>query len=86
MKDYKREVRITWVIFLLLVLTGGMVSSFFVLGKDAFFGPAPAFTPHSYVLGLPLHYFLLIVFSWLGATLLGAIWSFMLDRIDKREV
>jgi len=85
MKDYKREAWATGVVFTLLSLTGGFISIFFVLGKDAFFGPAPQFTPHSSLFGLPLHYVLLIMGSWLGATLLGAIWTLVLDGIDKRE-
>ncbi len=86
MDGYKKELWITVVVFTLVVLTGGILSVFFVLGKDAFFGPAPAFTPHTHVLGFPLHYFLLLVLSWIGVTVLGGLWSFVMDRIDKKEV
>lgn len=85
MKDYKREVWITVIVFTLLSLTGGFISVFFVLGKDFFFGPAPLFLPHKSIFGLPLHYVLLIMGSWLGATLLGAIWTLVLDGIEKRQ-
>jgi len=86
MDGYRKEMWVTAVVFTLVLLTGGMLSVFFVLGKDAFFGPEPAFNPHIHVLGFPLHYFLLLVLSWIGVTLLGAAWSFVMDRIDKKEV
>lgn len=85
MKGYKREAWATGIIFALLSATGGFISVFFVLGKDAFFGPAPQFAPHSSIFGLPLHYVLLIMGSWLGATLLGAIWTLLLYGKDNRE-
>jgi len=43
MDGYKKEMWITVIVFTLVVLTGGILSVFFVLGKDAFFGPAPTF-------------------------------------------
>jgi|GEM_PF-347326 len=86
MKDYKTEMWITVIVFTLVVLTGGILSVFFVLGKDVFFGPSPNFKPHTHVLGFPLHYFLLLILSWIGVTVLGGIWSFVMDRIDKKEV
>lgn len=39
--------------------------------------------PDLYVLGFPLHYFLLIMFSWLGATVIGVVWSLSMDRLEK---
>lgn len=85
MKDYKRELWITVIVFTLLSLTGGFISVFFVLGIDRFFGPEPQYLPLHTVFGMPLHYVLLIMGSWLGATLLGAIWALVLDGIDSRE-
>lgn len=38
-----------------------------------------------YVLGFPLHYFLLIVFSWIGATIIGAIWCIVMDRLEEKQ-
>lgn len=85
MKDYKREVWITAIVFTVLSLTGGFISVFFVLGMDLFFGPEPLYLPLHTVFGMPLHYVVLIMASWLGATLLGAIWTLVLDGIDSRE-
>lgn len=84
-KIYKMETRVTVICFILLVLTGGMLSSFFVLGKDLFFtGEAPAFVARSYILGFPAHYFWLIVLGWLGATLIGVVWTLYMDKMEEK--
>ncbi len=81
---YRMEIWITVICFTLLVFTGGMISSFFVLTKDAFFaGESPAFYVKSYTLGFPTHYFLLVVLSWLGATLIGAVWALFMDKMER---
>lgn len=37
------------------------------------------------VLGFPLHYFLLIFLSWIGATVVGAIWCLVMDRLEEQQ-
>jgi putative solute:sodium symporter small subunit len=37
------------------------------------------------VLGFPLHYFLLIMLSWIGATIVGAIWCIVMDRLEEKQ-
>ncbi len=88
MKDwrsiYRMEIWVTVICFVLLVLTGGMISSFFIIAKDAFFaGESPAFYVTSYTFGFPTHYFWLVIFSWLGATLIGAVWALFMDKMEK---
>lgn len=95
MKDYKLEVWLTVVCFILIVIFGGGISSFFVLGVDIFFEAqeAPAdfelgdtlYVVKDYVLGFPLHYFLMVVLSWLGVTVVGIIWSLAMDRLEERQ-
>ena len=80
-KIYKTEVRVTAICFTLLVLTGGMLSSFYVILKDVFF--TETFAPRKFVMGLPLHYFWLVVLSWLGATAIGVIWALYMDKMEK---
>ncbi len=83
-KIYKMEMRVTLICFILLVLTGGMISSFYVVLKDVFFaGEAPVFTSKYYVAGFPTHYFWLIVLSWLGATVIGIIWALYMDKMER---
>ncbi len=83
-KIYRMEICVTLVCFILLVLTGGMISSFYVVAKDALFvGEAPVFTAKNYLAGFPIHYFWLIVFSWLGATVIGIIWALYMDKMEK---
>ena len=38
-----------------------------------------------YVGGFPLHYFLLIFFSWIGVTVIGIIWTMVMDRLEQRQ-
>ncbi len=83
-KIYKMEVRITLICFILLALTGGMISSFYVVAKDALFmGEAPVFTAKSHLAGFPAHFFWLIVFSWLGATVIGIVWALYMDKMER---
>lgn len=92
MKEYKLEVWMTAICFILVAITGGFLSAFFVLGNAAFFNEVfhpdlkrNIFLVKSFVLGFPLHYFLLIVFSWIGATLIGAIWSLTMDKLEEKQ-
>ncbi len=36
-----------------------------------------------YVMGFPLHYMLLVLLSWIGPTIIGAVWSSKIDKIEK---
>lgn len=99
MKDYKLEVWVTTICFIIVAITGGFFSSFVVILNERFFDQVP--TPealvafygesmfvvkeHLSVLGFPLHYFLLIMFSWIGVTIIGAIWCVIMDRLEERQ-
>lgn len=99
MKDYKLEVWVTVICFIFVAFTGGFFSSFVVILNERFFDQVP--TPealvafygesmfvvkeHLSVMGFPLHYFLLIMFSWIGATVIGAIWCVIMDRLEERQ-
>ncbi|KYK27661.1 MAG: hypothetical protein HXS48_06205 [Theionarchaea archaeon] len=84
MKTYTKEWMVSAFCFAFVAITGGFLSMFFVLGKDAFFhGEETGYLYKSTVMGLPTHYFLLLVFSWIGATLIGAIYAWYMDRLDK---
>lgn len=94
MKDYKLEVRATVICFTVAAIIGGFLSSFFVIFNGVFFNqvaPPEHLAQHfstmyiakTTVLGFPLHYFLLITLSWLGTTLIGAIWCIIMDRLEK---
>ena len=96
MKDYKLEVRATLIIFIIVAITGGFLSSFFVIFNEMFFDRAPVPEPLAHaltsffivkttVLGFPLHYLLLILFSWIGVTIFGAIWCLIMDGIEERQ-
>ena len=37
------------------------------------------------VLGFPLHYFLLVMLSWIGVTAIGAIWCIVMDRLEEKQ-
>jgi len=98
-RGYKIEVWVTAVCFLIVAVTGGFFSSVVVILNETFFNVVP--TPeqlvsaygetmfvikeHLTVWGFPLHYFLLIVFSWLGATIVGAIWCLVMDRLEEKQ-
>ncbi len=98
-KSYKLEVWVTAVCFIIVAITGGFFSSIVVILNERFFDrvPTPAQLVQHYgesmfvvkegmtVLGFPLHYFLLIMFSWIGATLVGAIWCIVMDRLDEKQ-
>lgn len=94
MKEYKLEVRATMICFIVAAIIGGFLSSFFVIFNSLFFDQvAPPehlaeyfttmYVAKTTVLGFPLHYFLLITLSWLGTTLIGAIWCLIMDRLEK---
>ena len=99
MKDYKLEVWVTTICFIIVAITGGFFSSFVVILNSVFFDqiePVPeqfaAFYPNFFVIkenltvmGFPLHYFLLIMFSWIGVTIVGAIWCLVMDRLEERQ-
>jgi putative solute:sodium symporter small subunit len=73
--------------FSLVAITGGFLSMFFVLGKDVFFhGEETGYLFKSTIMGFPTHYFLLIVFSWIGATIIAAVYSLYMDNLDKTIV
>lgn len=98
-KIYKTEVWVTAICFILVAIVGGFFSSFVVILNERFFDQIP--TPDQLVqfygesmfvakqgmavLGFPLHYFLLIVFSWIGVTVIGAIWCIVMDRLEIRQ-
>jgi hypothetical protein len=96
-KAYKLEVRVTTLCLILVCITGGFLSSFFVILNERFFSkvatPAalvPYYGPEmfvvdKYVMGFPLHYFLLIIFSWIGVTLIGAIWCLVMDKLEEQQ-
>ena len=99
MKDYKLEVRVTLICFIIVAIIGGFFSSFVVILNERFFDQVP--TPEALVafygetmfvvkenlsvLGFPLHYFLLIMLSWIGVTIIGAIWCIIMDRLEERQ-
>ncbi len=97
MKAYQLEVWVTTVCLILVCAAGGFVSSLFVIFRHSFFKhiATPAalvpvygemmYVVDKYVLGLPLHYFLLIVLSWIGVTLIGAIWCLVMDKVEERQ-
>ncbi len=83
-KIYRMEIWVTLFCFVFLALTGGMISSFYVVAKDALFlGEVPPFTAKNHLIGFPVHYFWLIVFSWLGATIIGIVWALYMDKMEK---
>lgn len=92
MKTYKIEVWVTAICFILVAVTGGFLSAIFVIANPLFFNEVYSeaaqrniFLVKSYVMGFPLHYLLLILFSWLGATLLGAIWCLIMDKVEEKQ-
>jgi hypothetical protein len=99
MKDYKLEVRVTLICFIIVAIIGGFFSSFVVILNERFFDQVPTpealvasygetmfvFKENLSVLGFPLHYFLLIMLSWIGVTAIGAIWCVIMDRLEERQ-
>ncbi len=98
-KGYKLEIWVTAICFTIVAITGGFFSSVVVIMNETFFNQVPtpeelvnnygdtmfAFKEHLAVWGFPLHYFLLIVLSWIGATLIGAIWCLVMDRLEEKQ-
>ncbi|MDW7740308.1 MAG: hypothetical protein SCJ97_09700 [Bacillota bacterium] len=98
-RSYKLEVWVTAICFIIVAITGGFFSSFVVILNERFFNQIP--TPEQLVpfygesmfvvkegmtvMGFPLHYFLLIVLSWIGATVIGAIWCIVMDRLEEKQ-
>ncbi len=86
MKGYKWEVWFTAICFFLVFIFGGALSSIYVLGIDVFFVEVnELYEAVSYVMGFPMHYFYLIVLSWLGATLIGVIWALAMDKLEREQ-
>lgn len=98
-RDYKLEVWVTAICFAIVAVTGGFFSSVVVIMNEAFFTEVATpenlvaaygetmfvFKEHLSVWGFPLHYFLLVVLSWFGATLVGAIWCLVMDRLEEKQ-
>jgi putative solute:sodium symporter small subunit len=85
MNTYKKEWTISVLCFALVAITGGFLSMFFIFAKDALFYPEEqAYLYKSTILGFPTHYFLLLIFSWLGATLIAAFYSWYMDKLDRK--
>jgi len=98
-RGYKLEVWVTAICFFIVAVTGGFFSSVVVIMNEAFFNQVPTpdalvaaygetmfvFKEHLAVWGFPLHYFLLVVLSWIGATLVGAIWCLVMDRLEEKQ-
>lgn len=83
-KIYRMEIWVTIICFVLLALTGGMISSFYVVAKDAlFFDKTTGYAAKAHLAGFPVHYFWLIVFSWLGATVIGIVWAMYMDKMER---
>lgn len=98
MSAYTKEVWATVICLILVSITGGFLSSIFVMTHEFFFEKveAPAHLADVYanffivkeeltVLGFPLHYFLLIVLSWIGVTIIGIIWCLIMDRLEDQQ-
>jgi len=98
-RGYKVEVWVTAVCFFIVAVIGGFFSSIVVILNERFFHQVPTPEPliPAYgetmfvsiegleVLGFPLHYFLLVVLSWIGVTLIGAIWCIVMDRLEEQQ-
>ena len=94
---YRLEVWITAICFIIVSITGGFFSSLVVILNERFISQVP--TPEQLIpfygesmyvanpgpLGFPSHYFWLIVLSWIGVTLIGAIWCLVMDRIEEKQ-
>lgn len=101
MKGYKTEIWVTVVCLILVCIAGGFLSLFFAIQPhtNLLFTQQPMmsewvqqlgdtnylFREDLTVLGFPLHYFLLIMLSWIGATLIGAIWCLVMDKLEERQ-
>jgi len=85
-KGYRLEAWLTAISFILIFIFGGAISSIYILGIDAFFVEVnDLYRAVNYIMGFPQHYFLLIVLSWLGATLIGIIWCLAMDRLERKQ-
>lgn len=111
MKDYKIEVWVTAICFILIAVTGGCLSAYFVITHENYFeatAPPPyeeleaklgedvamslhesgtffEAKPEKTIMGFPTHYFWLLIFSWIGATIIGAVWSFVMDKLEVKQ-
>jgi hypothetical protein len=100
-KGYRIEVWVTAICFAFVAVTGGFFSSVVVILNEIFFDLAPASDrviellgpmetmyvakESMMVMGFPLHYFLLIFLSWIGATVIGAIWCIVMDKVEEQQ-
>ena len=85
-KGYKLEVWLTAVCFTIVFIFGAALSAVYVIGIDLFFVEVDGlYQSVNYVLGFPLHYFLLVVLSWLGVTVVGIIWVLVMDKLEKER-
>lgn len=86
-KGYKLEVWLTAICFTIVFIFGCALSALYIIGIDVFFVEVDGlYQAVNYVWGFPLHYFLLIVLSWLGATVIGIIWVMVMDKLERDEV
>ena len=94
MKSYRLEVWVTAICLLILFVLGGGFSAFVVLNWEFFFEVVEApqgftgdtfFVVREYILGFPLPYLLMILLSWLGATLIAVIWAWSMDKQEEEH-
>ena len=86
MKGYNLEVWLTAVCFIIVFIFGVALSAIYVIGIDLFFVEVNGlYQAVNYVWGFPLHYFLLIVLSWLGVTVVGIIWVLAMDKLEREQ-
>ncbi len=98
MRKYVRmEIWVTVLCLIVAATTGAFLSVFFIIFNNAFFDQVPPpehlahvfetmFVPKQTVLGYPLHFFLLIVLSWIGITIVAAIWSLVMDNVERKQI
>lgn len=96
-RGYRIEVWVTAICFAIVAITGGFFSSIVVILNERFFSQIP--TPEQLIpfygdmmyvanpgpMGFPSHYFWLIVLSWIGATVIGAIWCIVMDKLEEQQ-
>ncbi len=87
MRDYKLEVWITFICFIVVFIIGGTISSVFVLGLDFFYEAVSDgfYVARHSIMGFPLPYFLMVVLCWIGSTIIGIIWCLVMDRLEERQ-
>lgn len=74
MDHYKKELVLTVVFFVLLVLAGHMGSWFVIFPVD----------PDTRLFGYPAHYALALIASWPGILLLVALYAHFANRLDHQ--